>query len=141
MAPDRETIADMLVGVDLSAPSPTALRPLSTVFAHVLGYPPELVYATSVSKPGNLKKQAGQSERSRAATLLVVVHRDGELVASTVEQAPRLIGPGRFDGILVVAPIGYGGPDLQAVVQPNNSSLCRRRWKTHPPPPAENAPL
>jgi hypothetical protein len=29
----------------------------------------------------------------------------------------------------------------ETVVEVNQRAQCRRRWKTHPPPPVENAPL
>ena len=125
MADAVPSLADALAPVDLSAPSTSALNPLRRWAAEKLEYAEPLVYAISVSRSGNLKKQAGQSERGLAAKVLVVVHRDDGLVESTVAQAPNLIGPGRFDGVLVVV-TEPAPPRLSAIVQPVGGQLYAR---------------
>jgi hypothetical protein len=94
--------------------------------ADSVGVSAELVYAISVSRRGNLRKQADQSARGRAAKVLVVVLRSEELVAHTLEQSAAFIGPERFDAIVVVLADALLGPSVAASASAPESVLRAR---------------
>jgi MoxR-like ATPase len=120
----EKQLVDAFSGVDPSAPSTTQLRPLDVLFAQQLGYTPEQVYTISVSKSGNLVKQAGQSQRGHQAKVLVAVTKEPEVVDGAVRHGPKVIGPGWFDAMLVIDATNHHKPKLDGVVQPNGSSVA-----------------
>ena len=137
MSDGHESLLQALADVNLSAPSNVALRPLSRLFAEQLGYAAELVYPISVSRPGNLVKQAGQSDRGRGARVLVVVLRDDRMVEAVVRTVPQLIGAGGLEAMLVVvAATDQKGQVLDAtvhdVVQEAGGTVFDRIHQHHP---------
>ncbi|HET6507111.1 MAG TPA: AAA family ATPase [Baekduia sp.] len=111
----QDRLDESVVDLDPSQPSTKQLRPLEQWAADLLRLPMGEVYAIYVSKPGNLKKQADQSHRGRAARLLVVLHTDASLLTSSVRSLPQLIGYGRLEAALIVHSNGDGAEVLAAV--------------------------
>lgn len=97
-----DSLDDALKGVDPSAPSVSQLRELQTWTSALLSVPADEVYGISISKSGNLVKQAEQSKRALKARVLIVVVRSPELTEGTLSAMPALLGYGRLEAGLVV---------------------------------------
>lgn len=112
-----------LQGIDASSPSTTQLRPVSAVFAEVLDYEPDEVYAIAVSKAGNITKQARQSRRGERAKLLVIVASQEPVLAGAVRNAPKLMGPDWLDAAVVVDRSDLANPGVQSLIRPSGGLL------------------
>jgi AAA domain (dynein-related subfamily) len=120
----EEKLDDLLRVVTDPTQPKSSYRPLEALFAELLGRPAVEVYAAQVSKPGNLSVRADQSPRSRAAKVFVAVvpsaiHSDG-----TAHALGNRIGPGRYEGGVVVAPTQGGPWQVTTVVSPAGSRLA-----------------
>jgi hypothetical protein len=119
-APGSQLMRDIrLVGhsVAPSEVSTTKWRPLADVVAEALRRPPGDVYATTVSKPGNLGVRFVQSEAALMAPIVAVIYTGlpGEL-NRCIEAAIRRQSSRPRDLILFFQP--SSGWQLAAVVKP-----------------------
>jgi AAA domain (dynein-related subfamily) len=110
-------------------PSVSNWAEVEQLLAGLLDVPSGLVYASRVSKPGNLKVRADQSRRARSAKVFVGLLTDANDVDGCVAPLQELIGPGRLDGGLLVAPMRRDPPGdwaLVSIVEPRFGTLVFR---------------
>jgi hypothetical protein len=120
----EEKLDELLRAVKDPAQPKSSYRDVEALFAGLLGRPAVEVYAAQVSKPGNLSVRADQSPRSRAAKVFVAVIPSATHADGTAHALGNRIGPGRYEGGIVVAPTQGGPWRVTTVVVPPGSVLA-----------------
>lgn len=116
MGVSAQTLADVIPPdrEDRGKPSITQKRAVDEFFAQRLSLDPLEVYTTGISKPGNVKVRATQSDRAQRARILVLIVEDAEIpnqLPGTLTAAAKLVGPGQRQAVVVVAESQGGAKD------------------------------
>jgi 5-methylcytosine-specific restriction enzyme B len=98
-----------------------------------LHVPPERVYASWISKPGNLRVRLTQSRRARTADLHIAVSKDHADVPGNIRASERLIADDGFRGSVLVCAQSDDGPWMvAAVVEPSTRDVGSRLREDFP---------
>jgi hypothetical protein len=123
MTPDEQQLEALLTAVQDPTQPTNSFGDVQNFIAGLLTKPATDIYVSRVSKPGNLSVRADQSPRSRSAKVFVAVLASDAHTEASVDALANRIGPGRYDGGIVVAP-GQGGHWSITIVDPPGGALA-----------------
>jgi hypothetical protein len=117
-----------LATVDFSKTSTSKFRDagVNQLIAEILKVPPQEIYATTVSKEGNLKVRFEQSTAARQAPIGVAVVTESEALESSVLSGTVLVGLGQKRAILFCSREPSGGWSVAAVIELGEGELAAR---------------
>jgi MoxR-like ATPase len=120
-------LSEALAGVALATSTVGAMKPLDEFVANALGLSTTDVYSIRLTRPGNLRKQATQSDRPLKASIVVAVVPSAELAKKIKNAATKVLGLDRKDAILALyVPAGTSTPKGWTVYEPESGTVAQR---------------
>lgn len=125
------TLAEALAGLDAPTSSTSAMVPMDRFIGEVLAVPEKEIYSIRVTRPGNLRKQVGQSDRPKAASVVVAVVRNVDLVDKLEGPARTVLGLDRKDAVVALyVPPGETTPESWTVFEAAPGTVAQRLEET-----------